>query len=51
MSLLDILHYLNIDVNLVIIEYNYVILSKDQLQNLYLNHNDSIEVISIVGGG
>lgn len=51
MSLLDILCYLNIDVNLVIVEYNYVIIYKEQLKNLYLNHNDSVEVISIVGGG
>lgn len=51
MSLLDILHYLNFDVNSVIVEYNYVIVYEEQFKNLYLNHNDSVEVISIVGGG
>lgn len=51
MSLLDILYYLNIDINLVIVEYNYVIVYKEQFKSLYLNHNDSIEVLSVVGGG
>nr|ARW65065.1 thiamin biosynthesis protein S [Polysiphonia sertularioides] len=51
MSLLDILYYLNIDIYSVIVEYNYVVIDKRHLQNLYMNHNDSVEVISIVGGG
>lgn len=51
MSLFDILNYLDIDINLVIIEYNYSILDKQNFNSLYFKNNDSIEVISIVGGG
>ena len=51
MSLHDILIYLRININLVIIEYNYSILKKQDFSNLYVKDNDTIEVISIVGGG
>nr|YP_009122312.1 thiamine biosynthesis protein S [Vertebrata lanosa]AJH66070.1 thiamine biosynthesis protein S [Vertebrata lanosa] len=51
MSLSDILYYLNIDVNVVIIEYNHTIIDKDNFSTLYFDNDDSIEVISIVGGG
>lgn len=51
MSLNDILIYLSININLVIIEYNYSIIQKKDFSNLYLKDNDVIEVISIVGGG
>nr|YP_009395679.1 thiamin biosynthesis protein S [Vertebrata isogona]ARW64630.1 thiamin biosynthesis protein S [Vertebrata isogona] len=51
MSLSDILNYLNIDMNVVIIEYNHTIVDKENFSTLYFNNNDAIEVISIVGGG
>ncbi len=51
MSLYDIFRYLSIDINLVIIEYNYSIVQKEDFSNLYPKDNDVIEVISIVGGG
>nr|YP_009396695.1 thiamin biosynthesis protein S [Vertebrata australis]ARW65881.1 thiamin biosynthesis protein S [Vertebrata australis] len=51
MSLSDILYYLNIDINVVIIEYKHTIIHKEDFNTLYFNNNDSIEVISIVGGG
>lgn len=51
MSLYDILIYLRIDINVVIIEYNYSIIQKEDFSNLYFKDNDIIEVISIVGGG
>lgn len=51
MSLHDLLNYLSIDVNLVIIEYNHVILDMEDILYLYPQNNDSIEIISIAGGG
>lgn len=51
MSLKDILLYLNFNLNLVIIEYNKEIIDQEQLQDIYLNINDSLEVITITGGG
>lgn len=51
MSLYDLLSYLNIDISLVIVEYNHTILDSDEFHSLYLKSDDSIEVISIAGGG
>nr|WGH12864.1 thiamine biosynthesis protein S [Echinothamnion sp.] len=51
MSLSDILRYLDIDLNNVVVEYNNDIINKLQFHSLFFNPNDSIEIISIVGGG
>nr|YP_009398138.1 thiamin biosynthesis protein S [Gredgaria maugeana]ARW67324.1 thiamin biosynthesis protein S [Gredgaria maugeana] len=51
MSLFDILKYLDIDINNVIVEYNNDIINKIQFNSLFFKPNDSIEIISIVGGG
>nr|YP_010619751.1 thiamin biosynthesis protein S [Tayloriella tenebrosa]WAX03764.1 thiamin biosynthesis protein S [Tayloriella tenebrosa] len=51
MSLSDILRYLDIDVNNVIIEYNNDIINKIQFNSLFFKPQDSIEIITIVGGG
>lgn len=51
MSLYDILNYLDINIDLVIIEYNHSIVERQHFNSLYFRNNDSIEVISIVGGG
>nr|YP_009393409.1 thiamin biosynthesis protein S [Symphyocladiella dendroidea]ARW61971.1 thiamin biosynthesis protein S [Symphyocladiella dendroidea] len=51
MSLSDILRYLDININNVIIEYNNDILNKIQFNSLSLKPKDSIEIITIVGGG
>ncbi len=51
MSLSDILGYLNINIDSIIVEYNKNLVSKSQFDNLYFKNNDCIEIISIVGGG
>nr|YP_009400012.1 thiamin biosynthesis protein S [Tolypiocladia glomerulata]ARW69831.1 thiamin biosynthesis protein S [Tolypiocladia glomerulata] len=51
MSLCDILNYLDIDIESVIVEYNNSIFNKDNFSHLYFKNNDEIQVISIVGGG
>lgn len=51
MSLQDILIYLNFNVNLVIVEYNKKIVHQEEWSNICLSVNDSVEVITIAGGG
>nr|YP_009395880.1 thiamin biosynthesis protein S [Herposiphonia versicolor]ARW64860.1 thiamin biosynthesis protein S [Herposiphonia versicolor] len=51
MSLSDVLKYLSIDVSGIIIEYNQDIVDKSEFDHVYFKSYDSIEVISIVGGG
>jgi len=51
MSIKDLLLYLNYDLNTIIVEYNKVIMNSSEFEDLILKINDSIEVITIVGGG
>lgn len=51
MSLTDILLYLNINIDSIVIEYNNRILDRKHFDSLFFQQNDSIEVITIVGGG
>nr|QCI06970.1 Thiamin biosynthesis protein S [Halydictyon mirabile] len=51
MSLKQLLLYLNFDFNSIIIEYNHKILVYSQYENIFFSKNDSIEIITIVGGG
>ena len=51
MSLSDLLKYLNVSIDSVVIEHNNNIINRMQFDSLYFCHNDSIEIITIVGGG
>lgn len=51
MSLYDILIYLNVNTDSIIIEYNQDIVNKNQFSSIYFDKYDYIEIISIVGGG
>nr|YP_009654459.1 Thiamin biosynthesis protein S [Pleurostichidium falkenbergii]QCH39746.1 Thiamin biosynthesis protein S [Pleurostichidium falkenbergii] len=51
MSLSDIVKYLDIDMNNIIVEYNNQIINRVQFNSIYFKNHDSIEIISIVGGG
>nr|QCI05542.1 Thiamin biosynthesis protein S [Crouania attenuata] len=51
MSLQDFLLYLNYDLSLIVIEYNKQIIPKCDWGKLILSSGDSIEIITIVGGG
>nr|ARW69416.1 thiamin biosynthesis protein S [Polysiphonia sp.] len=50
-SLFELLRYLNVNIDNVIIEYNNIIVHKTQFNDLYFKSNDFIEIISVVGGG
>nr|YP_009397327.1 thiamin biosynthesis protein S [Thuretia quercifolia]ARW66513.1 thiamin biosynthesis protein S [Thuretia quercifolia] len=51
MSIKDLLLYLDFDLDLIIVEYNNEIINLSSFDIFSLNMNDSIEVITIVGGG
>ena len=50
-SLIDIISYFNYNSSLLILEYNYSIYSKENWKKIYINNDDKIEIITIVGGG
>nr|YP_009295237.1 Ycf40 [Dasya binghamiae]AOH77249.1 Ycf40 [Dasya binghamiae] len=51
MSIKDLLLYLNFNLNIIIVEYNKEILKPNLYHKYFLNMNDSIEIVTIVGGG
>jgi sulfur carrier protein len=46
-----LLIFFNYNFNLIVIEYNGKILQKSFYQTTYLDNNNNIEIITIVGGG
>nr|ARW63818.1 thiamin biosynthesis protein S [Chondria sp. (in: red algae)] len=51
MSLANVLLYLGINRDNIVVEYNHQIISKNDFNNLSFKQNDSLEIITIVGGG
>lgn len=50
-NITELLENLKVNENRVVIEVNGNIISKEDYRNVKLNENDTIEVISFVGGG
>ena len=50
-NIIELLDKLKVNKDRVVIELNGVIVSKEDLGNVNLNEDDTIEVISFVGGG
>jgi sulfur carrier protein len=50
-TLSDLIDYFNYDSSLLVLEYNNVICNKKNWENIYIKHQDKIEIVTIVGGG
>ena len=50
-SLLQLIHYFNYSSSLIVVEYNNFICEKLKWNEIQIKKNDSIEIITIVGGG
>jgi len=50
-TLSDLIHYFSYDSSLLVLEYNNVICNKKNWGNIYIKHQDKIEIVTIVGGG
>ena len=50
-SLSDLLNYFNYNSSLLVLEYNNSICNKKNWNKIYINDNDKIEIVTIVGGG
>ena len=50
-TLLELLHYFNYNLNLLVIEHNNLIRKKQNWEQIFIKNNDRIEVVTIVGGG
>ena len=50
-SLLDVITYFNYSSSLLVIEYNNFICSRENWTTIYVNDQDRVEIVTIVGGG
>ena len=50
-KLIDLIQYLDFNLDLIVIEYNKEILSSPNLSTVLLQHMDTVEIITVVGGG
>jgi sulfur carrier protein len=50
-TLLDLIKYFNYKTAILVLEYNNLICNKKYWSRTFLNNNDKIEIVTIVGGG
>lgn len=50
-SLFDLLMYFNYNDSLLVLEHNQLICEKDRWKTTLIRHLDTIEIVTIVGGG
>ncbi|MCD5407638.1 MAG: sulfur carrier protein ThiS [Desulfotomaculum sp.] len=50
-SLLEFLNAKNIDLNAVVIEYNFEVIDRTSWQEIVLKAADNLEILHFVGGG
>nr|YP_009028945.1 thiamine biosynthesis protein S [Coscinodiscus radiatus]AGH28489.1 thiamine biosynthesis protein S [Coscinodiscus radiatus] len=51
LNIFDLIEYFRYNLDLLVIEYNYLICEKKSWQKIFINEGDKIEVVTIVGGG
>ena len=50
-TLLDLIIYFNYNDSLLVLEHNNLICEKNRWKTTLIQHNDKIEIVTIVGGG
>lgn len=50
-NLSDIIRYFNYNSSLLVLEYNHFICPKENWETVFIQDNDKIEIVTIVGGG
>jgi sulfur carrier protein len=50
-NLLELIIYFNYNSSLLVLEYNNLLCNKKNWSEIYINNNDKIEIVTIVGGG
>ena len=50
-NLLDLITYFNYNDSLLVLEYNNLICNKKKWNQTFIQNNDKIEIVTIVGGG
>lgn len=50
-SLVELINYFKYNASLLVLEYNGLVCNKKNWNNVFINNNDKIEIVTIVGGG
>jgi len=50
-TLLDLINYFGYNQSLLVVEYNHFICQKTDFNTIFIQNNDKIEIVTIVGGG
>ena len=50
-TLFEIVHYFNYNTSLLVLEYNSLICNKKEWKKTFIQDQDVMEIVSIVGGG
>ena len=51
LTIFEIINYFDYNTSLLVLEYNNQICNKKDWNKIYVNNNDTIEIVTIVGGG
>ena len=51
LTLLELIKYFNYNTTLLVLEYNNLICLRKNWNNIVIQNNDKIEIVTIVGGG
>lgn len=51
LTLNDLIEYFNYNSSLLVVEYNNFICNKKNWNTIFVQENDKIEIVTIVGGG
>ena len=51
LTISDLINYFGYNKSLLVVEYNQFICNKTQWDNVFIQANDKIEIVTIVGGG
>jgi thiamine biosynthesis protein ThiS len=51
LTLSELVNYFNYNTSLLVVEHNRFISNKENWDKVYITHNDTIEIVTIVGGG
>jgi thiamine biosynthesis protein ThiS len=50
-TILQVVYYFNYNTSLLVLEYNNLICNSNNWDKIFIQNNDKIEVVTIVGGG
>ena len=51
LTIFELMKYFNFNTSLMVLEYNHLIFNQKKWNTTFVKNNDTIEIVTIVGGG